>query len=291
MLAFHSESLNKQESVSDFVQTITRIGQYLRKEHTIQAVGMSIKGIVDAQQGTIVEVKEALSEIVDQPIAEQLAKTFNLPVVLENDARMYALGELLYGAGQSAENFVCLTLGTGVGCAVAINRCILRGAYGLAGILGGHISVQADGPPCNCGNRGCLEAFIGTTALVEAAKQYIVIYSQSQLAHTQPLTPYAIFHAAANGDEPAQILVQRFTHYLSVGIVSLIHAYGPDIVVLGGGIMGASSQILLPVQRYVAQHCWTQLAQRVRITAATLGDTAALLGVASLAENGADLLF
>jgi glucokinase len=290
MLAFHSELLGRPHSADDFVRTLLRIGKGLREQHSVEAVGISIKGIVDTERGSVTEVKEALVELVGQPLSAQLERSFDLPVMLENDARMYTLGELLYGAGCAVENLVCLTLGTGVGCGVAINRRILRGRRGLSGILGGHISVQADGPRCNCGNIGCLEAFIGTTAFVEEARQQAASQPRSELAHLQPLTPRVIFHAASAGDELAQRLVQRFTHYLGAGVVSLIHAYGPELVVLGGGIMGAATQILPAVQSYVAQHTWALLEQQVRVVEADLGDSAALLGAAALAINGATFM-
>jgi glucokinase len=289
-LAFHSELLNRQESAADFVRTISRIGNRLREQYLIQAVGVSLKGIIDSQQGVVLEIKEVLTDLIGQPLAAQLHNLFMVPVVIENDARMYTLGELLYGAGRPAQNMLCLTLGTGIGCGVAINRRILRGTSGLAGILGGHLSVEADGPLCNCGNLGCLEAFIGTTAFIEEARRQITQQPQSQLANIPTLTPDTIFQTAAAGDELALKLIQRFTHYLSVGVVSLIHAYGPDLVVIGGGIMKASTQILPDVQRYVARHTWALLGQHVKVSEAALGDTAALLGVSALACDNETLL-
>lgn len=288
-LSFHSEPLNRQESAADFVETLTRIGRDLCEQQSVTAVGISIKGIVDTRQGTILEVKEALAELVGQPLTTQLSDAFNLPVEMENDARMHTLGELLYGAGRSVNNMVCLTLGTGVGCGVAINRQILRGPRGLSGILGGHISVQAGGRRCNCGNIGCLEAYIGTTAFIETAQQQIERYPTSYLAslsRVSSLTPLVIFSAATEGDEVAQKLVEDFTRYLSVGVVSLFHGYGPELVVLGGGIMGAASQILPSVQQYVAEHSWKLIGQQARVSAAELGDTAALVGAAALALHG-----
>lgn len=279
---FIIEPLAGEDGVRDVLSRIVRIGQNLIAEQPVVAVGISIKGIVDPQRGIIVDVNEALAAYIGEPIAEQLAHAFGLPTLLENDARMYTLGELLYGAGRTATNLICLTLGTGVGCGVALGRRILRGPHGLAGILGGHVTVQLDGPPCTCGNIGCLEALIGTQALHRAVREALSRGCSSILDDTS-LSPQHIFAASAAGDPLAQDIVQRFTKQLGAGVVSLIHAHNPDLVVLGGGMVGAAAQFLPAVQAYVAAHAWQLPAAQARVTTTELKDTAALVGAAAYA--------
>ncbi len=194
----------------------------------------------------------------------------------------------MYGAGRDIDNLLCLTLGTGIGSGVALQRRVLRGPRGFAGILGGHITIQVDGPRCTCGNLGCLEAFIGTAPLVRKAAELERARYGNQSTPVLS-TPLAIFAAEREGDPVAREVVAYYTRYLSAGIVTLIHAYDPDLVLLGGGIAQASAQFMPALQRYIDTHTWTLPRGRVRVTRAELGDNAALLGVAALAR-GLDIL-
>lgn len=281
------EALAGNDRTSDVLSQIVRIGKCLVAGREVVAVGMSVKGIIDPQRGVILSVNEALASSVGVPIAERLTHMFGVPTRLENDARMYTLGELLYGAGRTATNMVCLTLGTGVGCGVALGRRVLRGPHGLSGILGGHITVQIDGPRCTCGNVGCLEALIGTGALINEVTEALARGRRSTLREIplSSLSPQQIFAASAAGDVLAQEIVQRFTQYLGAGVVSLIHAHDPDLVVLGGGMSAAAEQFLSEVQAYVHSHTWTLPGLEARVTTSELRDAAALSGVAAYARG------
>jgi glucokinase len=286
--ALRVEPLPEQKHASNIIDALVHLGDRLRTGQDVQAIGVSMKGIIDPRQGTILDVNESLSDLIGRPFAHHLAQAFQLPVFVENDARMYTVGEMVYGAGRRVENMLCLTLGTGIGCGVALQHRVVRGARGLFGTMGGHISVQVDGPRCTCGNIGCLEALIGTASLIRKAAELSAL-SDKPLSEETMVTPQHIFAAASHGDEIACEVVAYFVRYLRVGIVSLIHAYDPDIVVLGGGIAGSSQQFLSAVQHYVDEHTWTYPRGRVSIEVAALGDTAALVGVAALAR-GMDVL-
>ncbi len=286
--ALHVELLPVQKDAASLIDALVHLGRRVQADHPVQAVGVSMKGIIDPRRGTILDVNESLSNLIGQPFALELASAFHLPVFAENDARMYTVGEMLYGAGRQVENLLCLTLGTGIGCGFALQRRVLRGGRGLFGIIGGHITVQVNGPRCTCGNIGCLEAFIGTAPLLRKAAE-LYIRHDKLMPSKEAWTPQHIFALAATGDEVACEVVAYFARYLSAGIVSLIHAYDPDIVVLGGGIAGSSQQFLPTVQKYVDEHTWTYPRGGVHVKMAELGDTAALVGVAALAR-GMDVL-
>ena len=288
IMALHVEPLSQTGTPPDLVQTLVELGERVRANIPVQAVGISMKGIVDPKQGSLLDVNETWAHLIGEPFAQQLSEAFGLPVFVENDARMYTVGELLYGAGRDVDNVLCLTLGTGIGSGVALQRRVLRGPRGCSGILGGHITVQVNGPRCTCGNIGCLEAFIGTAPLVRKAAELVQPQDRNGFVQTL-LTPRAIFAAALEGDAAAREVVAYFTHYLSAGIVSLIHAYDPDLVILGGGIAEASAQFLPALQSYIDEHTWTLPRGRVRVIQAERGDTSALLGIAALAR-GLDIL-
>lgn len=288
ILTRHVETLEANGTALDLVRVLVELGKRVRGDVAVQAVGISMKGLVDPWQGILLDVNETWAHLIGRPIAQQISEAFGLPVCVENDARMYTAGELLYGAGRDVDNLLCLTLGTGIGSGVAFQRRVLRGPRGFSGILGGHITVQMGGPRCTCGNLGCLEAFIGTAPLVRKAAELAQAQHGNALAPTL-LTPSAIFAAEREGDLVAREVVAYFTRYLSAGVVSLIHAYDPDLVVLGGGIAEASAQFVPALQSYIDEHTWTLPRGRVRVTRAELGDTAALLGIAALAR-GLDIL-
>jgi glucokinase len=273
-------------SADALVAQMATLGRQLLRGERPSAVGVSVKGIVDSQCGLLVDVNAPLDQLRGEPIADRLAKAFDAPVRIENDARMYALGELHHGAGRGTENLVCLTLGTGIGVGVVVEGRLLRGSRGVLGILAGHMTIDVDGPPCTCGSVGCLEALIGSRGFVADARDRAREHPGSRLS-ADALDPEDIFAAADDGDPAAKAAVERFTHVLSCGVVSLIHVYDPDVVVVGGGLSAAAPQFLGQVQRFVGEHAWTQPKGRVRVVASKLGDAAALLGAAELATGAA----
>jgi len=278
---------DREESAA--LAALLRLGHRLMDTREVAAVGVSVKGIVDPAGGVVRDVKERLMGLVGQPLASIVAREFGRPAYIENDARMYALGEVRYGAGQGHRNVVCLTLGTGVGSGVVLDGRVLRGPRGVGGILAGHATVQVDGPACTCGNVGCLEALIGAAGFVRLADEAVTRDPSPSVLRHVPRTPQRIFEAAADGDALASALTHTFATYLGAGIVTAIHAYDPDIVVLGGGMMHSFAPSLPRVQAYVDAHAWTVPRGRVRIVPAALGDAAALIGVAALTTETASL--
>ena len=271
-------------SVDALVDQMVAVGRDLLRAQRASAVGVSVKGIVDSERGLLIQVNAPFAGLSGAPMAQRLADELGAPVRIDNDARMYALGELRHGAGRGVENLVCLTLGTGIGVGVVIEGRLLRGKRGVLGILAGHITVDADGPPCTCGSVGCLEALIGSQGLVADAHARARRHPDSPLA-SESLDPEAIFAAASDGDAAAVATVERFTHLLGCGVVSLIHVYDPDLVVIGGGLSASAPQFLGDVQRFADEHAWTQPKGRVQVVLSELGDTAAMLGAAELVND------
>lgn len=255
----------------------------------VTAVGVAVRGIVDTRRGVLRDVNEPLSALIGLSLRDLLAPYFNdAPVVVENDARMYTLGECRYGAGQGERDVVCVTLGTGVGTGVMLDGRLLRGRHGLAGILGGHLTSQAHGPLCSCGAVGCVERFIGAEGLREQARAAAAADPSSRLASLAGESPQAldgerIFACARAGDAAAARVVARFVEILGAALVSLINAYDPAVVIIGGGLSHAASQFLPQLRAYIAAHAWPARLHPIALRPALLGDTAALLGVAMLA--------
>jgi glucokinase len=195
--------------------------------------------------------------------------------MIENDARSYAWGEWLFGAGRGARTMVCMTVGTGVGCAVVVDGHPYRGGNPVGGLLGGHISIDRSGPPCACGSRGCLELFCSATALRQQ-----ILDRHRDLDQLSEDVIEQFFDRIRQGDLQYSELFEEFIGNLALGVVNVIHAYGPDVVVLGGGVMKSADVILPSLIEHVNRMAWTFPRGSVGIHPALLGNRAAAVGVA-----------
>ena len=212
-------------------------------------------------------------------------RTLGLPVTLENDARAAAVGEWRAGAGRGCDDLVMVTLGTGIGSCPILGGVPLRGAHGLAGVMGGHLAVPGGRGRCVCGNVGCAETVASTHALPREARRQPG-FADSALARADTIDFAAVF-GLADDDRLARRLRDRTLGHWGAACVNLIHAYDPRRLILGGGVMASGDVIVPAVQRWVDRHACTPWG-RVEVRAATLGDDAALLGLAHLAAAGTD---
>ncbi|MCB1122177.1 MAG: ROK family protein [Verrucomicrobiae bacterium] len=208
----------------------------------------------------------------DWNIVDSLSKELALPVWLENDADVAGLGEYHYGAAQGASRMVMLTVGTGVGGAVILNGGIYRGSGGEHPELG-HMHVANDGPPCYCGRNGCLESFISGTAIAAAGKAYGFADASS------------VFAAAPESSEARSILAAAGTA-IEAATWTLLHAFLPDRIVLGGGLAESQMEFFLNNAKTSLNRAKLFEQDRVTITGAQLGNLAGLIGAAYLALNG-----
>lgn len=205
------------------------------------------------------------------PVQEILHQRYNVPVVVENDANLYALGEYTAGAGKESKNMVLFTLGTGVGGGIVIDGEIYRGSRGFAGELG-HIIINPDGPLCGCGMRGCLEAYIGAERIIETFVGYRRKGFASVLDY--PESVKEIYLAAMNGDPLSRFIFSLVGKYLGLAIVSLVNILDPDLFVIGGGISGAWKFIKIGVEEVLNQ----RLIEGVKVKRGKLGDRAGIIG-------------
>jgi glucokinase len=239
-------------------------------------LGISFPSLVDLASGRILDEHGKYRDAPQLDLPRWAKNTFGLPLSIDNDARMACIGEWQYGAGRGCNNLVMITLGTGIGTSAIIEGVPLRGRHGQAGCLGGHFTVQCRGRTCHCGNIGCAEAE-ASTAFLRSIAQEIEGFDNSALAREPVLDYAAIFRLARQGDPRADQLLQRSLQVWGAVVVNLIHAYDPELVILGGGIMASAEVILPAVQSYVRAHARTPWGE-VRVVASALGDRAALLG-------------
>ncbi len=249
----------------------------------IAGIGISIPGIVDSRQMKLLSVNKKFSDAVDFDFPAWALRKWNKPLVIENDARCATVGEWQFGSGKGCDNLVMLTLGTGVGGSAIIEGKLLRGKHFLAGCLVGHFTINYEGDTCNCGNIGCVESEASTWRLPERARSNM-LFSSSQLSAYETIDYRLVFELAGQGDELSKMLVNQSLDAWSAGIINSIHAYDPDMVILGGGIMRSHEVILPYITQKVEQHAWTPWG-KVEIKAARFPDSAALYGLDYLVNN------
>ncbi|GGD83098.1 ROK family protein [Paenibacillus nasutitermitis] len=220
-------------------------------------IGLALPGIVDSKRKQVLSaIKDKYTDAAGFDFTHWTNSAFSLPLAMENDARAALIGEAAYGAARGAKDAVLVIFGTGIGTAAIMNGAIVRGSHYQAGILGGHLATDIYGETCLCGNVGCLEAQASHWAIPQRAGK-IDGFSSSALARENPLGYEGVIKAYAEGDECARQLMDDLILHWSAGIVNLIHAYDPEVVVLSGGLMKSAAYLLPRVAERVLALAWT----------------------------------
>lgn len=251
------------------------LAQLKLKVSDCSGISVAFPSLVDAASGRVLAEYGKYADAPNLDLRAWAKQEFNLPLAIENDARMALIGEWKFGAGRGSDNVVMITLGTGLGTAAVIQGHVLRGQHGQAGVLGGHSTVRYGGRACTCGNLGCAEAEASTAFLGEIGGN-MTGWLLSPLSHAKSVNYELVFNRAAEGDRCATQLRNHSLLVWATLAVNLIHFYDPEIVILGGGIM-ASRDVILPfIQTHVARHAHTPWG-KVRVVASELEDRAALV--------------
>ena len=258
--------------------TRTNIGDCL-------GLAFSFCALVDSRTSKILSTNQKYDDAQGFDFAAWAKSELGLRLRLENDARMALLGERYAGAGRGFDDIVMTTLGTGIGGAAMIGSKLLRGKHAQAGCLGGHIPVRLGGRQCTCGAIGCAEAEASGWSLPLIAADWPG-FAQSRLAQEKTVNFEALFRLAAANDPVALALRDRCLQVWATATVGLIHAYDPEIIIFGGGVMKSADVILPYIQSYVEKHAWTPWG-KVKVLAAEVGNNAGILGAIPLLSEQA----
>ncbi|CCH01612.1 glucokinase [Fibrella aestuarina BUZ 2] len=249
----------------------------------LSGIGIAIPGIVDPINKRVLTINGKYSDAPNLDLPAWAHETWGLPLYLENDTRAALLGEWQHGSGRGYDNVVLMTLGTGIGTSAVIEGRLLRGRHFQAGILGGHVVINTQGNQCNCGTVGCAEAEASTWSLNERATAHAT-YPQSLLCGYDTVDYEAVFRCAQQGDALATTLRNDSIAVWAACAYNLVQAYDPEVLILGGGVMASRDAIIPPIQERLNQNAWATWGH-VAVVPGTLSDSAALLGVATLAYN------
>jgi len=254
---------------------------------SIKSVGIGFPSAVDEKEGVVVYT--ANINLNNAPVVEELKKYIDKPIYIGNDANCAALGEFFALNDDSVENFIAVTLGTGVGGGIIINKKLYTGANGSAGEIG-HIRLVTNGEKCSCGRDGCWECYASATALIRESKKAADNNPDSYLAKNIAANGgrsngKLVFDTAAKGDKTAQGVIDNYVKYIAEGIIDMINIFQPSVIAIGGGVSRQGDNLLNPIKEYIKGKTYGDtFITPCKITMAKLGNDAGIVGAAFLGK-------
>ena len=245
-------------------------------EATVIGAGMCLPGPVHRPTG-VVGSTAILPGWVGVAAAEEMRRRLELPILVDNDANLAALAEAAFGAGRDAKDLVYLMISSGIGAGLVLNGRLYRGAEGLAGELG-HVLVDAEGPVCRCGNRGCLETVAGTDALADLLRR----------SHGDGLDGRAIVRLAREGDLGCRRVIADAGRAIGKAAATLVNVLNPELLIVGGDLSDAGELLLGGVRESLDRSALPTAVQAATVVAGSLGDRAEVLGAIALVLSEAE---
>ena len=248
-------------------------------KNKIEAIGISMPGLIDSEKG----INHTIKKQEFREIGTRLSEYFGIRTYIENDARMQALGEFVFGKARNTKNTMVLNWNWGIGLGMILNGDIFRGSVGFAGEFS-HIRVVENGNLCDCGKRGCLQTIAGARHLLDMACEEVRKGTISQLTtmfgeDPEKMGPDDIINCAHKGDELSISLLNKISTRLAWGLSILIQLYNPELIMLNGPLAKAGQFILIPIRQALNQYCLQNISEKVRIEISDLGEHSGLKGV------------
>lgn len=254
-------------------------------KYKIKGIGIGCPGVINVKKGTV-ENPPNLPGWKKVKLGSIIQKEFGYNVSVENDANAAAIGEMIFGAGKKFNSFIMVTLGTGVGGGIVFNRKIYRGEFGAAGEIG-HISIDGNGPKCNCGSTGCIEAYIGNQYLKDRVKNELGYNPASKIWELinndiSNVSPRIIQDAAEKGDDYANSVINKMGVQLGTAFASLSNVLDISTFIMGGGVAGFGVPLFNIIRTTTAARVLTPLRSRVKVIPARLKNDAGIKGASAL---------
>jgi glucokinase len=267
------------------------IDTVLRKECMqtggFSGIGIAIAGVLDSKNG-ILTSSPNLPDWKNVPLKQTMQDRLGLDTFLINDANAAALGEHRFGAGIGAQDLVYLTVSTGIGGGIIIDDKLYEGTTGSAGELG-HMTIDADGPRCNCGNYGCLEALASGTAVAREAIERIkggkISILRDMKLDISDITAEDVAKAARLEDKLANEIIAAASYYLGIGLANIVNIFNPQVIVIGGGMSKMGGMLIEPAKKTIKQRAFKLPARAARIVRSRLGNESGIIGAAANVLN------
>ena len=269
--------------VSQIKKGITEL--LLKNDKEIAGVGIGCAGTVNQEKG-IVENPPNLPKWDKVPLGRLIKRAFGYDVFLDNDANAAAIGEMHFGTGKSLKSFIMVTLGTGIGGGIIVNKKIYHGDFGAAGEIG-HTVIDYNGPKCNCGSFGCIEAYVGNHYLVKRIQKDIQNVQDTKIwdlinHDIEKLSPRLIDEAAQAGDEYARSIIVQLGEYLGYAFASLANILDISEFIVGGGVAGFGKPLFDAAQKKAAERALKSIGKRIKVRPAKLKNDAGIQGSSAL---------
>ena len=286
---FPTPNTTNKEILNLLAETVSHYERMAEEEGLhIVGVGIGTAGQVDYQNGKILSGTVNITDWNNVDIRRILSQTTNLPIYVDNDANTFTIAECFLGGAKGKKDVVCLTLGTGIGGGIVSGGDVIRGAWGGAAELG-HFTVNFNGPPCNCGSRGCLEAYASGSGIANRMRDQLHTISEykhtnKEVAyyqqHPNELTSREVFEWYDAGLPEAIYVVEQTITALSYGTVNMIHTFNPSMIIFGGGIVEVRNDLIEEVSKRINTIGISSLIKPVEIIGSQLGYNAGLIGAA-----------
>jgi glucokinase len=271
----------EQAVLSRIFEVITKVMSKIKKTaQEVKAIGIGSPGPLDAKLGIIITTPNL--PFKDFQLVNPIAESFNIPVYLDNDANVAAIGEYMLGAGKGTNNMVYITVSTGIGGGAILDGKIYRGSTSNALEIG-HTTILPDGPKCNCGNYGCIEVLASGTAIARQAKEAIKKGVKTTLDKYDKVTAYEVYLEAEKGDEISKTILDTSFNYLGIAVSNIITSFDPEVVVIGGGVSQVGEPLFDKVKQVVNKRCFKAMSENCKIVPAALGTNAGVIGAVALA--------
>lgn len=242
----------------------------------IAGIGVSATGGINTKLGIVEGSAGHIKNWEGTNIKSRLESEFGVKTEVLNDANAAALGEMWKGAARGKENVVVMTIGTGVGGGIIVDSKILLGRKGFAGEIG-HIPVNVGGEDCSCGNKGCIEHYGSTSALVRNVKEAVIL-GEIKGIEADGVDGRWIFKEVAAGNEVVIKYVDEWINYISAALVGLVHTFNPEMIILGGGVSRQKELFVNKVREKVLTSVMPNFAIGLSVEAAELGNDAGIIG-------------
>ena len=247
-------------------------------------IGIGAPGPLNRATGTVIQSPNLGWR--NFPLRDLITNAVNLPAVLDNDANCATYGEWWLGAGRNVDTLIGLTLGTGIGGGIVLNGQIFHGVSDAAGEIG-HMTIEANGRKCSCGNYGCLEAYASGPAIARRAIEGVDAGAESLLTdlvdgNIEAITAATVYEAVINGDTYANDVMRETAKFLGAGVANVINIFNPDMIVIAGGVTKAGDHLFVPLRAEVRRRAFKSALDACEICAAYLPGTAGVIGAAGV---------
>ncbi len=284
--SFKTDSKRTYEEVrDDIIKAVNEIViEYGLEKGDIAWIGIGCPGTCNIRTGIVEFVNNLGWYMV--PLEKEIEAETGIQTFVDNDANVAAYGEFLAGAAKGAKSSVTITLGTGVGSGIIINRELFYGEN-YAGAELGHTVIEVDGPDCTCGRKGCFEVFSSATGLIRMTAEALDENPTSVIGELKKergkISARTAFDAARLGDSTGKKVVERYIKYLSIGIANVINIFQPDFLCIGGGVCNEGDNLLMPLREQVGCSVFSKKnTKQTRIVICSLGNDAGIIGAAML---------